>query len=321
MQFGAAAVEFWWVLPAAAGAGAVGVAGLRGRRSTRARRLGLTTARLELQQARGEALGSRAAVRVAAAELARVEAERAAGQAGSADVAAARRALDAAQRAKNAASAQVRVARAQIGAERAAVPARGSDPVHLPIARATAAHDAIAARWMEYETDVARRIAFPAMSDATVPTTAEFLRLEAEARRLRPASARARVTPARFAEYRAAVRRLQHGFDTAEREAWRLAGRRPEDAPPPPPNTAQRWTAVATEALTRSAEGLAKAAESAASAFDARRGRPSTPEAADAAPAPADGQRPADAPPPRPPIWPVPGRSSRHPDESDDPGT
>lgn len=316
MQFGAAAVEFWWVLPAAAGAGAVGVAGVRSRRSTRARRLGVTTARLELQQARAEALHTRAAVRVASAELTRAEAERAAGQAGAADVAAARRALDAAQRAKQAATAQVRVARAQIGAERASVPARGTDPVHLPVARATAAHDAIAARWMAYETDVARRIAFPAMSDATVPATAEFLRLEAEARRLRPSSPLARVTPTQFAAYRAAVRHLQHGFEAAEQEAWRLAGRRPDDAPPAPPSVAQRWTTAATEALTRSAEGIARAAESAASALDARRSRPATPDRTDAGSR--SSERPADTPP-RSPIWPVPGRSTGRRDERDRP--
>ncbi|MFS0866090.1 hypothetical protein AB3M83_01990 [Microbacterium sp. 179-B 1A2 NHS] len=295
---GAALVEFWWVAPAAAGAGAAGVLGVRRQRTTRARRLGLTAARLELQQARSENVESRASARLAAAELARVEADRAAGRARPADVAAARRAADAAVHAKNSAAARVRVARAQVGAERAAVPARGTDPRHLPVARAMAVHDEVAARWMQYETDAARRIAFPAMSDARVPATAEFLRLDAEARRLRPESAKAKTTPEQFAAYRAAVHRLQRAFDAAEQETWRLAGHRPDDAPPPPPTIAQRWTVVATEAITRSAEGIAKAAESAASVIDSRRSSRETP--------------PEEPPPPSQPSWPIPSRTERH---------
>ena len=210
----------------------------------------------------------------------------------------ARRAFEAAQRARTAAVAHIRVARARIGVERSAVPARGTDPVHLPVSRTMAAHDAIAARWIQYETDAARRIAFPAMSDARVPTTGEFLRLDAEARRLRPASPRARITAEQYAAYRRSVDHLQRAFDVAEQEAWRLAGQRPADAPPPPPSLAQRWSVVATEAISRSAEGLARAAESAASALDAHRGRaePSEGDASDRV---------------RRPVWPVPGRTDR----------
>jgi len=298
VAFGAALVEFWWVAPAAAGAGAAGVIGVRRSRSTKARRLGVTAAKLELQQARNEAIGARASARVAQAEVARIEAERGAGRATGADVHAARRAFEAAQRARTAAVAHIRVARARIGVERSAVPARGTDPVHLPVSRTMAAHDAIAARWIQYETDAARRIAFPAMSDARVPTTGEFLRLDAEARRLRPASPRARITAEQYAAYRRSVDHLQRAFDVAEQEAWRLAGQRPADAPPPPPSLAQRWSVVATEAISRSAEGLARAAESAASALDAHRGRaePSEDAASDRA---------------RRPVWPVPGRTDR----------
>lgn len=271
VSIGAALVEFWWVAPAAAGAGAAGVLGVRRSRSTKARRLGVTAARLELQQARDGATGARASAKVAQAEVARIEAERAAGRATSADVHAARRALDVAARARTAAVAHIRVARARVGVERAAVPARGTDPAHLPLARTMAAHDAVAVRWIEYETDAARRLAFPAMSDARVPTTAEFLRLDAEARALRPASPRARFSPADYTAYRGIVDRLARAFDAAEHEAWRLAGRRPDDAPPEPPTMTQRWTATATEAITRSAEGLARAAEAAASALETHR--------------------------------------------------
>lgn len=302
VTFGAALVEFWWVAPAAAGAGAAGMIGVRRSRSTKARRLGVAAAKVELEHARSAAAGSRATVRVAQAELVRVEAERAAGRATGADVQAARRALDVAHRTRTAAAAHIRVARARIGVERAAIPARGTDPVHLPVARAMAAHDEVAARWMQYETDAARHLAFPAMSDARVPATAEFLRLDAEARAARPSSPRARLTPEQFAAYRGAVDRLQRAFDAAEQEAWRLAGARPADAPPAPQTLTQRWSSIATEAISRSAEGLARAAESAASALDARRDSRQDEQQPHADPAAGDGD------PKRKPMWPVPGR-------------
>lgn len=272
VAIGAAVAEFWWVAPAAAGAGAAGFAGVRRSRSTRARRLGLHAAQRELQQARADAVAARAEARVAQAELTRAEADRAAGRAHPEDVRTARRALEAAQRAKASATATIRVARARVGAERAAVPARRADPTHLPLARLMAAHDAIAARWMQYETDATRRIAFPALSDARVPATAEFLRLEGIAREHRPASASTKMTPDEFAAYRAAVEDVRRAFEAAEQEAWRLAGHRPDDAPAAPPLT-QRWTVVATDAITRSVDGLARAAEGAASALDAYRSR------------------------------------------------
>ncbi|WP_405374722.1 MULTISPECIES: hypothetical protein [unclassified Microbacterium] len=304
VAIGAAVAEFWWVAPAAAGAGAAGLLGVRRSRSTRARRLGVASARLELQQARAESQGARAAARVAQAEVSRAEAERAAGRASAEDVRTARRALDAAQRTRAASTATIRVARARIGAERATVPARGTDTAHLPLARLMAAHDANAARWMAYETDAARHLAFPAMSDVRVPATAEFLRLEAVARERRPATATARVTPAEFAAYRAAVDDARRAFEAAEQEAWRLAGHRPDDAPPPPPSIGQRWTIAATEAITRSADGLARAAESAASALDSHRGgRRRTGDA---------GQDAA----PRRPIWPVPSRTEHRDDDA-----
>src|SRR5690606_19199498 len=38
------------------------------------------------------------------------------------------------------------------------------------------AHDEVTARWLDYELDVAKLIAFPAMSDGRQPLTAAFLR-------------------------------------------------------------------------------------------------------------------------------------------------
>ena len=76
---------------------------------------------------------------------------------------------------------------------------------------------------MEYETDPARLIVFPAMSDGRVAETAAYLTARAEAQQLRPASAQARITPEAFATYRTAVERLTLTFEAAEAEAWRQA--------------------------------------------------------------------------------------------------
>ena len=39
-----------------------------------------------------------------------------------------------------------------------------------------AAHDGVTTRWLDYELDVAKLIAYPAMSDGRQPLTAAFLR-------------------------------------------------------------------------------------------------------------------------------------------------
>ena len=54
-------------------------------------------------------------------------------------------------------------------AARATVPHVGTDPAEFPLAKVVAAHDAVLARWMEYETDPAKPIAFPQMSDGRSP--------------------------------------------------------------------------------------------------------------------------------------------------------
>lgn len=83
-------------------------------------------------------------------------------------------------------------------------------------------HDAITRRWLDYELDVAKLIAFPAMSDGRQPLTAKFLRAKKVADGLRPPSTKARITPAEFAEYRDAVTDYEVAFDVAERDARRL---------------------------------------------------------------------------------------------------
>lgn len=88
--------------------------------------------------------------------------------------------------------------------------------------RLFAAHDAVTSRWLEYELDVAKIIAFPAMSDGRQPLTAAFLRAKRIADGLRPASAKARLTREQLAEYRNAVADFEVAFDVAERDARRI---------------------------------------------------------------------------------------------------
>lgn len=88
--------------------------------------------------------------------------------------------------------------------------------------RLFATHDAVTARWLEYELDVAKIIAFPAMSDGRQPLTAAFLRAKRIADGLRPASVKARLTKDQLAEYRNAVADFEVAFDVAERDARRI---------------------------------------------------------------------------------------------------
>ncbi len=88
--------------------------------------------------------------------------------------------------------------------------------------RLFASHDAVTSRWLEYELDVAKLIAFPAMSDGRQPLTAAFLRAKRIADGLRPASVKAKLTSDQLTEYRNAVADYEVAFDLAEREARRL---------------------------------------------------------------------------------------------------
>jgi hypothetical protein len=103
-----------------------------------------------------------------------------------------------------------------------ASPAVGSQTQSAQVERLFAAHDAVTARWLEYELDVAKIIAFPAMSDGRQPLTAAFLRAKRVADNLRPASPKARLTAQELAEYRDAVTDYEVAFDLAERDARRL---------------------------------------------------------------------------------------------------
>lgn len=179
------------------------------------RRLGYDAARLELRRAQQAARAAADAARLARAEAARVVADRAASTADAAAVASARRTLRDAQLASRAAAARVRAARALVTAERAAL----SSAAELPVDRMRGRHDSVLARWMEYETDPAKVLAYPAMSDGRQPATARFLTVLVVARDRRPAADASRITASDFAEYRRAVEELERAFDLAERAA------------------------------------------------------------------------------------------------------
>lgn len=100
--------------------------------------------------------------------------------------------------------------------------ARENDSPAARLQRLFDAHDAVTSRWLEYELDVAKLIAFPAMSDGRQPLTAAFLRAKRKADGLRPASPRARTGKEELAEYRDAVHEYEAAFDIAERDARRL---------------------------------------------------------------------------------------------------
>jgi len=88
--------------------------------------------------------------------------------------------------------------------------------------RLFAEHDGITARWLDYELDVAKMIAFPAMSDGRQPLTAAFLRAKKIADALRPSSAEAKVTEQQVTEYLDAVGNYAVAFEIAEKDARRL---------------------------------------------------------------------------------------------------
>jgi len=110
-----------------------------------------------------------------------------------------------------------------LGGERAAAQTQpASVPPNELLGRLFAEHDEITARWLDYELDVAKLIAFPAMSDGRQPLTAAFLRAKKTADALRPASADAKVTEQRVTEYLDAVGNYAVAFEVAERDARRL---------------------------------------------------------------------------------------------------
>lgn len=122
------------------------------------------------------------------------------------------------------------------------------------IARLMAAHDAVTHRWLEYELDVSKLIAYPAMSDGRQPLTAAFLRAKKVADNLRPDSPKEHLTPRGIAEYRDAVTDYEVAFDVAERDAKRLKDSSFTDAERKRLDTAKQLLTVAIDQAATPAE-------------------------------------------------------------------
>jgi hypothetical protein len=135
-----------------------------------------------------------------------------------------------------------------------AEPLPKSQPTASALQRTLAEHDATTARWLEYELDVAKMIAYPAMSDGRQELTAAFLRAKRVADRMRPASADAGITAAELAAYQNAVTDYEVAFDVAEREARRVrdAGFTPSERKRL--DTAQQLLSVAVDEAATPAE-------------------------------------------------------------------
>lgn len=204
--------SWWWVAPAtvAAGAGAYGAL-TTGRR--RARRLELDAARHEESRAHRALVAAKAQVRSAQADVLSARA-RSGVSAAPID---AKRALHSAREAEKSASFELRASRARVKASYAQYRAQ-STAEPLPIERLYAAHDAVNARWLSYETDVDKALAYPAVTDPRHPATVTFLRAQREAQFVRPTPGR-RVAPAQFVAYRTAVAELDAALVEAERQA------------------------------------------------------------------------------------------------------
>ena len=122
------------------------------------------------------------------------------------------------------------------------------------LVRLLAAHDDINRRWLEYELDVARLIAFPAMSDGRQPLTAAFLRAKKVADGLRPESARVRLDTETMNEYRDAVHDYEVAFEIAEHDARRLKDSGFDPAERKRLDTAQQLLNVAVDQAATAAE-------------------------------------------------------------------
>lgn len=238
--------SWWWVAPAAAGVGAVSYAGLT-TRSRRARRVELDAARHDESQAYRELVAAKARVRAAHADMLAAKAHGLTPQSASA-----RSALQTAKQSEKSAALSLRAARSRVKATRVQYTASSSrDP--LPIDRLYAAHDAINARWLSYETDLDKALAYPQLTDARHPSTIAFFQAQREALDRRPLL-RERVTPQQYAEYRAAVQALDAALTEAERQAG-VPG-----AAPSASSNAAAAAATAAANVTAAATALAELA-------------------------------------------------------------
>lgn len=244
--------SWWWIAPTAAGLGAVGYGAVTMPRR-RARRLELDAARHDQYRAYQALQSARADVRAARADALSAKAARG-GVPFAATPPEERRAIQAAKAAERAAAMHLRASRDRLKAVQVRF-AQSGRSAPLPLEQLLARHDAIAARWLVYETDAGAALSFPQMLDARHPSTHAFLRAQHDAQRLRPATARAKMTAAQFVEYRDAVGAMEAAFDVAERDAQDTARRGVAglrwNSPPPavtPPTTAQPTSPQPTSA-------------------------------------------------------------------------
>lgn len=233
--------SWWWIAPAAAGVGAAAYTGLTTRRR-RARRLELDAARHEETRAYRALVAAKAQVRTAHADVLTTRSHAAPPIA-----AEAKRRLQAAKQNEKHASLELRASRSRVKAGYAQYHASSAnDP--LPIDKLYATHDAVNARWLSYDTDVDKALAFPDLTDARHPATVVFLRAQRAALEKRP-TLRERVTPEQYSEYRDAVRALEAALIAAERQAG-VHG-------PPPPTGAGAATAATLSAAAAVISDLA----------------------------------------------------------------
>ncbi|MGR6742823.1 hypothetical protein ACU6RU_12390 [Microbacterium sp. F1-18] len=116
------------------------------------------------------------------------------------------------------------------------------------------AHDDLTHRWLEYELDVAKLIAFPAMSDGRQPLTAAFLRAKKVADGLRPPTTSVRIGAADLTAYRDALTDAEVAFDVAERDARRQRDRAFSEPERRRLDTAKRLLNVAVDEAATPAE-------------------------------------------------------------------
>lgn len=187
--------------------------------------------------------------------------------------------------------------------------------------RLFASHDAVTKRWLEYELDVAKLIAFPAMSDGRQQLTAAYLRAKRVADGLRPASAKAKLTHEQFSEYRSAVTDYEVAFDLAERDARRIKDSTFSEVERKRLDTAKQLLTIAIDQAATPAErqlayrrvrqeldGLISLSDEAIVVLEEQVALEIT-AAADPAPEPLPIRRPEQ--------WPVPGRVHRPPTSGD----
>ena len=330
--FFALAAEFLWIGPTVIAGGEASFAVIRYGRRQRARALEYAGAKHELTVARVRLLTARAQAKNAQAAMLVAKSARQSGRGSIGEIEAARHAVGEAQRELRSAQTGVRGRRVQVKAARDLMRRMPRGDEHLPLARLVAEHDAVLSSWMAYETDPAKAIAFPTMSDARVPATAALLTAMDTARWLRPRPGEPTLTPEEFARYRRAVTELEAAFHTAEAAAWRAAGAsgRPPggasdrsfgDGAGVPPQLRGAWDDLVENARAAAVTAATAAAESAREAiWRAAKRSPESDASTPKTNAPPSPSSPPDAaePPPsgkpasdkRGPIWPIPRRSS-----------